>query len=465
MELITDTIAAISTPPGTGGIAVIRLAGPDAFHIFSKIWKGADLKDAPSHTAHLGYVIDPEDMRIIDQSVATVFKSPASFTGDDTVEISCHGSDYIQREILHALVRAGARTAQPGEFTQRAFLNRRIDLAQAEGIADLIAASTQGAHDIAMSQTKGAFSSALEGMRRQLIELASLLELELDFSEEDVEFADRTRLLSLAETILATIRSLTESYSAGQAIRDGIEVAIAGMPNAGKSTLLNCLANDDKAIVSDIPGTTRDTIEVSASYCGLLFRFIDTAGLRPTDDAIENLGIDRARTALRKARFILWLIDPTQPLNPQISLLKENTFGTNPENILILINKTDITDRAIEFHNKMLAGTSVPKENTFSISAKNGHGIDTAIAKIAESIVGSYDPRRETVIANARHYEALVRAGESLSRTITGLTDRLPTDMVAQDLRETLSHLGSITGAITTPDLLTTIFSRFCIGK
>ena len=282
MELNTDTIAAVSTAPGVGGIAVIRISGPQALSIFAQIWKGKGLNDAQTHTAHFGTIADSLG-RQIDECVATLFRAPKSFTGEDTVEISCHGSEFIQREILHAVIRAGARTAEPGEFTRRAFLNGRMDLAQAEGIADLIAASSRAAHDIALSQTKGAFSASLESMRAKLTELASLIELELDFSEEDVEFADRTRLLSLAEEILGTIGRLTESYSAGQAMREGIDVAIAGMPNAGKSTLLNCLVADDKAIVSDIPGTTRDTIEATAVRHGLLFRFIDTAGLRQTE--------------------------------------------------------------------------------------------------------------------------------------------------------------------------------------
>ena len=282
MELNTDTIAAVSTAPGVGGIAVIRISGPQALPIFAQIWKGKGLNDAQTHTAHFGTIADSLG-RQIDECVATLFRAPKSFTGEDTVEISCHGSEFIQREILHAVIRAGARTAEPGEFTRRAFLNGRMDLAQAEGIADLIAASSRAAHDIALSQTKGAFSASLESMRAKLTELASLIELELDFSEEDVEFADRTRLLSLAEEILGTIGRLTESYSAGQAMREGIDVAIAGMPNAGKSTLLNCLVADDKAIVSDIPGTTRDTIEATAVRHGLLFRFIDTAGLRQTE--------------------------------------------------------------------------------------------------------------------------------------------------------------------------------------
>lgn len=290
MELNTDTIAAVSTAPGVGGIAVIRISGPQALPIFAQIWKGKGLNDAQTHTAHFGTIADSLG-RQIDECVATLFRAPKSFTGEDTVEISCHGSEFIQREILHAVIRAGARTAEPGEFTRRAFLNGRMDLAQAEGIADLIAASSRAAHDIALSQTKGAFSASLESMRAKLTELASLIELELDFSEEDVEFADRTRLLSLAEEILGTIGRLTESYSAGQAMREGIDVAIAGMPNAGKSTLLNCLVADDKAIVSDIPGTTRDTIEATAVRHGLLFRFIDTAGLRQTDDTIDRKSV------------------------------------------------------------------------------------------------------------------------------------------------------------------------------
>ena len=464
MELNTDTIAAVSTAPGVGGIAVIRISGPQALPIFAQIWKGKGLNDAQTHTAHFGTIADSLG-RQIDECVATLFRAPKSFTGEDTVEISCHGSEFIQREILHAVIRAGARTAEPGEFTRRAFLNGRMDLAQAEGIADLIAASSRAAHDIALSQTKGAFSASLESMRAKLTELASLIELELDFSEEDVEFADRTRLLSLAEEILGTIERLTESYSAGQAMREGIDVAIAGMPNAGKSTLLNCLVADDKAIVSDIPGTTRDTIEATAVRHGLLFRFIDTAGLRQTDDTIENLGIRRAITALQKSRYVFWLIDPTADIAPQMKLLHTHTESLPADRILILINKYDIAPDAATGLRNAISNTGIAQDNIFLVSAAEGTGTEKAIETIANKTTSGYDPMRETVIANARHYETLTRAADSLQRTIDGLTSGLPSDFVAQDLRETLTHLGTITGSITTPDLLTTIFSRFCIGK
>ncbi len=341
MELNTDTIAAVSTAPGVGGIAVIRISGPQALPIFAQIWKGKGLNDAQTHTATSAPLPTRLAARLTNASLR--FSAHRSHSPEKTLwRFSCHGSEFIQREILHAVIRAGARTAEPGEFTRRAFLNGRMDLAQAEGIADLIAASSRAAHDIALSQTKGAFSASLESMRAKLTELASLIELELDFSEEDVEFADRTRLLSLAEEILGTIERLTESYSAGQAMREGIDVAIAGMPNAGKSTLLNCLVADDKAIVSDIPGTTRDTIEATAVRHGLLFRFIDTAGLRQTDDTIENLGIRRAITALQKSRYVFWLIDPTADIAPQMKLLHTHTESLPADRILILINKYDI---------------------------------------------------------------------------------------------------------------------------
>ena len=306
------TITAVSTAPGAGGIAVIRISGTKAIEIADSAWKGKSLTDALSHTAHLGkYYSTSGDL--LDEAVATIFRAPASFTGEDVVEISVHGSRWIQKEIIADLIRRGAYAAAPGEFTQRAFINGRLDLAQAEGVADLIASSSRAAHKLAISQTRGGFSRELELLREKLVDFASLLELELDFSEEDVEFADRTRLSELGNTIMKKITRLANSYSSGAALKNGVPVVIAGIPNAGKSSLLNLLLSDDKAIVSDIPGTTRDIIEDTAEIDGILYRFIDTAGLRTTSDKVEKLGIERARLQMTKASIIIWIIDPTSP--------------------------------------------------------------------------------------------------------------------------------------------------------
>lgn len=460
-----DTITAIATPPGTGGIAIIRLSGKDAFSIFSRIWTGADINDAKSHTAHLGIIHRYNSVQTIDQAVATKFKAPGSFTGENTVEISCHGSRLIQRQIIHTLIEAGARLANPGEFSRRAFLNGKIDLTQAEAIADLIAAETKAAHDIAITQTKGRLSRQLTEIREKLLHLSSMLELELDFSEEDVEFADRQTLRQTATQLLETIDSLTASYSAGQAMRNGISVAIAGIPNTGKSTLLNHLCDDDKAIVSDIPGTTRDTIEATAEFHGLQFRFIDTAGLRTTNDTIENIGIQRATQSLAKADFTIWLIDPTAPADLQKGTLEKHLGIINTERLHIAFTKSDIIpDPAIPI--KQIPETlGLPAIRRHSISPVTGEGISGLISAIAEQATANRDPGQETIIANARHYESLLHSRESLSSMIDSIDNGLPTDLMAADLRTTLTHIGEITGAITTPEILSNIFSNFCIGK
>ena len=323
-QIAADTIAAVATPAGSGGIAVIRMSGPGAPAVLARCWRGAPPRDFRSHTVHLGWIVDAGGAEI-DQVLATLFRSPRSYTGEDVVEISVHGSPWIQRAVLHRLVECGARAAAPGEFTRRAFMNGRLDLAQAEGVADLIAASSRAAARLAASQLRGDFSRRLEEMRGRLVDLGSLLELELDFSEEDVEFADRGRLVALTEELRALVGRLASSYKAGNAFKNGIPVAIAGIPNAGKSTLLNALIGEEKAIVSDIPGTTRDVIEDTVEIGGILFRFYDTAGLRESDDVIENLGVQRARRKIEEAAIVLHLIDPTQPLPPQLSLLDPNS--------------------------------------------------------------------------------------------------------------------------------------------
>ena len=484
-----DTIAAVATPAGTGGIAVIRISGPDATAIMDGAWHGRRLSEAVSHSAHLGRYV-ATDGTVLDECVATVFRAPGTFTGEDVVELGVHGSRWIQREILSDLIRRGARTAGPGEFTQRAFMNGRLDLAQAEGVADLIAASSKAAHTLAMTQTRGGFSKELEGLREKLIEFASLLELELDFSEEDVEFADRTNLLSLSTAVLGKVDRLARSYSSGAALKDGIPVVIAGVPNAGKSSLLNRILGEDKAIVSDIPGTTRDTIEDTVEIDGILYRFVDTAGLRESDDAVESIGIARARRKLEESRIVVWLLDPTSPLSPQHKELREFLERGDAAKVIVAESKCDVADAGISEETGADSGSSeelgtdseiseeLEADDAFRtvvsservgkivrISAKTGEGIDELYRRLGELATADFDPNAELMVTNARHYESLVRGAESLRRAIDGLETGLSADFVAQDVREALHHLGTITGSVTTDNLLHSIFSRFCIGK
>ena len=517
-----DTIAAISTPNGTGGIAVIRISGPDALSIVDSAWKGKSLKESTTHTAHLGRYCNTSG-EVLDECVATLFRAPSTFTGEDVVELSVHGSRWIQREVLSDLIRRGARVADSGEFTRRAYLNGRLDLAQAEGVADLISASSKAAHSLALSQTRGHFSKALDSLRLQLIDFASLLELELDFSEEDVEFADREKMLALSRTILKEVTRLSNSYSSGAVLKEGIPVVIAGVPNAGKSSLLNLLLNDDKAIVSDIPGTTRDIIEDTLDLDGYLYRFIDTAGLRESVDKVESIGIDRAKERMRTAKIVIWLYDPTAPLLPQQQEL--NSFLTdNPDSsIIILRNKSDLpvagptpdtlasaaietaepaaietdTSAAIETEVSALIETEAPAaietdapaaiemntpstletdavrpsihssiDNDFiRFSTKTGEGLDKLKKRLKEISDSSFQSDSEIIVTNARHYEALIKGRKAIQRAIEGIESGITGDFIAQDVREALHYLGTITGAITTPTLLQSIFSRFCIGK
>ena len=451
------TIAAIATPAGQGGIAVIRVSGRDAFDIVQKMWRGKPLAQCTSHTAHLGN-ISQEDGSVLDQAIITLFRAPNSFTGEDTVEISVHGSRWIQREALNQLMRCGAKAAGPGEFSQRAFANGRMDLAQTEAVADLIAAESRAAHRLALSQMSGAFSRKLNELREQLIHFGSLLELELDFSEEDVEFADRTQLINSAKETLAVVQHLALSYKSGRAFKEGVPVAITGAPNVGKSTLLNRLLDCDKAIVSDIPGTTRDIIEDTREIGGILFRFIDTAGLRDTADTVERIGIERAKEHIDRAAVTLWLVDPTQPLEAQLASITAPSEGKR----FVILTKSDLSDDAVT--NQILAALpgSCP---VISISAKTGSGIDELEAALVRTATTEHNPENELIVTNARHYEALTAGAEALQRVLTGLQTGIPTDFVAQDVREALYHLGLVTGAVTTADLLTSIFSHFCIGK
>lgn len=473
------TIVAISTAPGIGGIAVIRLSGSDAIGIASKVWRGRHLADLKGGTATFGRIVNDEG-EIIDEAVATIFRAPHSFTGEDTVEFSVHGSGWIQQEVVNLLCSNGARAANRGEFTQRAFMNGKLDLAQAESVGDLIAASSRSAHRLAMTQLKGDYSRRLEELRGKLIEIASLLELELDFSEEDVEFADRRQLRNLAEEILTEVTRLADSFRHGKVFKEGIPVVIGGLPNAGKSTLLNALAEDEKAIVTDIPGTTRDLIEERVEIDGILFRFIDTAGLRHTDDTVERIGVERSRKAISECRILLWLDDPTQSQTLQDKEFTDvATVLPHDTAIIRLTTKSDLqadsapeaVNHEINTNTAQVLKNNEGEENTINriknlvISAKTGLGIKELQHELHRLATAGIDTKNEIIVTNARHHESLLAAADSLRRVLDGLSTLLSGDLIAQDLRETLHHLSAITGQITTDNLLQTIFSRFCIGK
>lgn len=491
-----STICAISTPHGIGGIAVIRVSGDEAISIANRIWKGKNLEQTPSHTAHLGVLVDPANGERLDEAVATVFRAPASFTGEDVVELSVHGSQWIQNELVNMLIRNGCQLAEPGEFTRRAFANGKLDLAEAEAVADVIAATSRASNRLAQQQMRGQFSAQLGTLHDSMLELASLLELELDFSEEDVEFADRRKLLDIAETTLRTVDSLAASFATGDAIRRGVPTAIVGAPNAGKSSVLNQLIGDDRAIVSDIPGTTRDTIEDTADLGGITFRFIDTAGLRRTSDTIENLGIERSIAAIRRARIVLWVIDarwaaakPEELRTIAATIVRELPADARAVGVL---NKTDLIGNEKQLQSLIDSTLTAiaPISTLVAISAATQPGVPALRAllpslfsptpnayvrpKDGQTATASNDgvltqallnDDQTVIVTNARHYQALLAASASLQRVISGLHANLSGDLVAQDVREALHHLSSITGAITTPDILSTIFSRFCIGK
>lgn len=475
MEQIS-TICAISTPPGRGGIAVARVSGPQAIDIVQSIWRGKPLAKTDSHTAHLG-TVTAADGTPLDTAVATIYRQPASFTGENVVEISVHGSTYIQQQLLHTLVQAGCIMAEPGEFTRRAFTNGRLDLAEAEAVADMIAASSKAGHRLAISQLKGRFSAHINHLREQLIEIASLLELELDFSEEDVTFADRDRLRTLATDILSTVNSLAATFSSGQAIRDGIPVAIVGQPNTGKSSLLNALLRADRAIVSDIPGTTRDTVEDTLDINGHTIRLIDTAGIRHTDDPIENLGIQRALNRVAEAHITILLTTPQELTQGHTHTLaaRIRQHLANDTTLIIAINKSD----TIPAHTIPHIITQAPEaDKTIAISAKTGHNIDTLTQHIVDLATAGLPDDESLIVTNARHHSSLIQASEALTALLDGLgpthtkTDPYPgdkttltTDLLAEHLREAIRALSTITGTITTDTLLTTIFSKFCIGK
>lgn len=459
--LSDDTIVALSTPPGVGAIGMIRLSGPKAIPISEKIMPGLKLGDAASHTLHLGII--KEGDAVLDEAVFGIFKSPHSFTREDVVEISCHGSPYILQKVLQLLISNGARLAKPGEFTMKAFLNGRFDLSQAEAVGDLIASETQAAHDLAMNQMRGGFSNELKMLREELVHFASLIELELDFSEEDVEFANRSQLLALLDKIQKKIIALCESFRLGNVLKNGVSAVIAGRPNAGKSTLLNALLNEERAIVSDIPGTTRDTIEETLIINGVAFRLTDTAGIRKASDSIEKQGVERTMQKIEQASIVMYLFDANEFSPDEVSedLMKLKKGGDIP--VLPVANKIDIREE-LEYLNKLdaLLNTQYP---LLSISAKNGLGITELRKRLYETALHGRNINEGVILSNARHYEALQATLKNLQAAQKGIENKLSGEFVASDIRSALNHLGEITGEVTTDDLLGNIFGKFCIGK
>ncbi len=464
--LLNETIVALATPSGSGAIAIIRVSGPKSIEIVDAIFKsksGKTLKQQDSHTLQLGNVVD--DQKIIDEVLVSVFKGKRSYTGEPSVEISCHGSSFIQQQILQLLNRKACRTAKPGEFTMRAFLNGKMDLSQAEAVADLIASDNEASHQIAMQQMRGGFANQLKDLRQQLLDFASLIELELDFSEEDVEFANREQFQNLVTEIQSTLKNLIDSYAIGNVIKKGIPVAIVGEPNVGKSTLLNALLNEERAIVSNIAGTTRDTIEDELAIKGIGFRFIDTAGIRDTKDEIEGLGIKKTFEKIEQSQIVIKLFDASLVEKNQSHLkhiVKEidkikTRFPNKP--LLILANKADNVNKETQgFIKQELSEVAF-------ISAKTKNGIE----ELKDELVSFVDTGRlhnqDTIITNSRHYNSLQSALEEMNRVLDGLNAGLTGDLLAIDIRQALYHFGEITGEVTNDELLGNIFGNFCIGK
>lgn len=455
MSYSSSTICALATAPGIGAIAVIRLSGEDAITICNKVFNGKDLTQVASHTVHFGTIRDGN--KIIDEVLVSVFKGKKSFTGENSIEISTHGSPYIQQQVIQLLIDNGAISAKPGEFTLRAFLNGKLDLSQAEAVADVIAASSETSHSLAMNQMRGGFSNEIQKLREQLIHFASLIELELDFGEEDVEFADRDDLKQLVEKLNNALSVLIRSFDYGNVIKTGVPVAIVGRPNAGKSTLLNALVNEDRAIVSEIPGTTRDTIEETLIIDGIQFRFIDTAGIRITTDEIEKIGVEKAIEEIDRSAIYMYLFDinelSVQDVAEDLSEMNQDV----PR--LIVANKSDLVDA------DKIASFKNADFDCYFVSAKQNDNIEELIGELVNSVINRSVKDNEVVVTNARHYEALSKANESLNKVLEGLDNNITGDFLAMDIRQALHQLGMITGDITTDDLLDNIFSKFCIGK
>lgn len=478
---LSDTIVALATPTGVGAIGVIRLSGKEAISIVNQVFKGKDLSKQDSHTIHYGTIRDDEN-RIIDEVLASLFIAPKSYTKENVIEISCHGSNYIIQQLITLFLKKGARMAQAGEFTLRAFLNGQMDLSQAEAVADLIASSSESSHSIAMKQMRGGFSDEIKKLRQQLIDFASLIELELDFAEEDVEFADRTELKKLVEKIQSIIRALLDSFQLGNVIKNGVNTVIAGRPNAGKSTLLNALLNEDRAIVSDIAGTTRDTIEEILNIDGIEFRLIDTAGIRDAQDQIEAVGVQKTFEKIEQSALLVYLFDVTEMKIDEV--LKDVTqLSKGDLHVIVVCNKMDKnphfkpdwlkkpSDETIpDFYFKeqdSIATLSPLSADTTLISLSALHKMNVPYLKeqLYESVISNKISLDNTIVTNARHYDALQKSYESLDDVLKGMESGITSDFVAMDIRRGLHYLGEITGEISTDDLLGNIFSNFCIGK
>jgi len=457
-----DNICALATGSGMGAIAIIRVSGPDAIAVcdplFKSVKEGKRLLDQKSHTIHLGTFMD--EGHLVDEVLVSIFKGPNSYTGENVVEISCHGSIYIQQQIIQLLIRKGCRTAEPGEFTFRAFMNGKMDLSQAEAVADLISSSNEKSHDLALSQMRGGFSSEIQALRKELIKFASLIELELDFSTEDVEFADRKELDGLLNKLKMVLCKLVDSFALGNVLKNGIPVAIVGEPNVGKSTLLNALLNEERAIVSEIAGTTRDTIEDELVIDGMSFRFIDTAGIRETKDTIESIGIEKTFEKIKQAKVVLYLFDAStansEMVHAEMMKLEDHTKG---KQLIAVANKVDKGDLAsIESNFGDLA-------NILFISAKHKENVERLKDLLTEKVKQGLLNNDDVIISNSRHFEALTLALEHVVQVQDGLGIGVSGDLLAMDIRQSLHHLGEVTGEITTDDLLDSIFRDFCIGK
>jgi tRNA modification GTPase len=452
------TIVALATPSGSGALGIIRLSGGDALTIANSLFIGKDLIKAKSHTVHFGKLKDKSV--VVDECVATLFKAPTSYTKEDIVEFTCHGSSYILEKVIRLCIEQGARLAEPGEFTLRAFLNGAMDLTQAEAVADLIASNSQASHQLALRQMRGEFSSEISTLRQKLMDFASLIELELDFGEEDVEFANKDELQALVEHISKVIRSLIQSFELGNVLKNGVPVVISGKPNVGKSTLLNLLLKDDRAIVSDIPGTTRDTVEDEIIIEGIRFRFIDTAGIRETTDKIEAIGVGKTFEKMKSSAIIIHLFDPRETNEQELAEIQKGflkVLDGQKSHMIPVANKFDV----VEVRDKLKAF----KEPTLSISAKEHEGIIELTSTLLKSANLSNQNSEETIVTNARHVEALTKTLEHLSNVLTGIDEGITNDFLSADIRQSLYYLGLISGEVTTEDLLGNIFSNFCIGK